>query len=114
MKLCVILFFLSILSNCQMAASDGTCTVEGNVYNAGQSFPSPDGCNTCFCMKDGNYACTKIGCINVGSPSDATCTVDGKVYATGQDFPSPDGCNTCTCMADGYYSCTELPCPNLG
>jgi hypothetical protein len=37
------------------------CTWDGVVYPHGSSFPSPDGCNTCFC-DDASVSCTLVDC----------------------------------------------------
>ena len=39
-----------------------TCVVSGTTYQAGTSWPAPDGCNTCSCDGQGRVACTQIGC----------------------------------------------------
>ena len=39
-----------------------TCDYNGTGYAAGESFPSDDGCNTCFCGEDGLVGCTKRLC----------------------------------------------------
>jgi len=41
---------------------DGACAVDGKVYQAGENFPSSDGCNTCFCSAGGAVGCTKKAC----------------------------------------------------
>jgi hypothetical protein len=41
----------------------GTCEYEGGIYQAGESFPSIDGCNTCSCGEDGLVACTERACL---------------------------------------------------
>lgn len=46
-----------------------TCQYDGAIYGEGQSFPSTDGCNTCYCMAAG-VACTKMACApSVGGAS---------------------------------------------
>ena len=42
------------------------CTHEGVGYLDGETFPAPDGCNTCHCMASGLVACTEMHC-NPGS-----------------------------------------------
>lgn len=42
---------------------DGFCEYDGSVYEAGESFPDADGCNTCFCGDDGLVGCTKMACL---------------------------------------------------
>lgn len=49
------------------------CSVGGQTYPVGASFPSEDGCNTCTCLANGSAACTKIACVD-GGPT--TCTLD--------------------------------------
>ena len=81
-----------------------TCGADStNTCTPGESFPSPDGCNTCECppsAKKTDAACTTMGC-------------DPDVCVPGEIFETPDGCNTCTCGADGKRSaaaCTEMAC----
>lgn len=81
-----------------------TCNYNGTPYQAGDSFPADDGCNTCGCMEDGSVACTKIGCAPQG------CHYFGQDYAPGESFPHHDGCNTCTCTAEGLIGCTKIAC----
>ncbi len=70
-------------SGCTEEAERG-CTVGGVDYPSGSSFPSEDGCNTCFC-DNGQVGCTLILCLDGGSsdggPSDAETT----------DIPAADG-----------------------
>lgn len=80
-----------------------TCTVDGKTYQVGDSFPSPDGCNTCTCAENGSAMCTAMACV-------VTCDYGGKTYMAGETFPATDGCNTCTCGDDGAVACTEKAC----
>lgn len=63
---------VSVISNgeCGAGAVDagpaGVCNYDGKPYNAGDSFPSSDNCNTCTCTKDGNVACTEKACVPGG------------------------------------------------
>ena len=41
------------------------CHDGSQVYFAGDSFPSSDGCNTCGCLDSGFIVCTKIACLAV-------------------------------------------------
>lgn len=52
----------------------GSCVYEGRVYASGTSFPSSDGCNTCYCDA-GDIGCTLVDC-----PSRETCEVFLNVY----------------------------------
>ena len=80
------------------------CQVDGVYYEAGQSFPAPDKCNTCTCQADGTIACTKKACLPI-------CVYGGKEYVPGDTFPAGDGCNTCTCTDSGVAACTKMACP---
>jgi hypothetical protein len=40
----------------------GDCDYGGVAYQAGDSFPAGDGCNTCVCDADGAVACTEMFC----------------------------------------------------
>ena len=88
---------------CTARGCTPTCTIDGVTYALGESFPAPDGCNTCLCAL-GGPTCTQIGC-------GTGCNYGDRQYAPGESFASDDGCNTCTCAPDGQYSCTDLPCP---
>jgi len=78
-----------------------TCKYNGKTYNHGQSFPSNDGCNHCYC-NDGNVICTLMACA-------PTCQYGSKIYYDGQSWPDSDGCNTCSCNA-GQIACTDKAC----
>ena len=39
-----------------------TCTYNGQIYQAGESVPSIDGCNSCSCDESGQVACTDMAC----------------------------------------------------
>ena len=39
------------------------CEYNGQTYNPGDSFPSSDGCNSCFCSAGGQVGCTEIACV---------------------------------------------------
>jgi hypothetical protein len=89
------------------------CTVGDQRFDVGESFPAPDGCNTCQCTDEG-VSCTLIGCVGGGGAGGkggaASCEHGGRRYATGDSFPAADGCNTCTCFEDGSVVCTRLAC----
>src|SRR5690606_6658734 len=50
-------------------AASVSCEYNGNSYEAGASFPSSDGCNTCSCS-EGGVACTLRACAPDETPSD--------------------------------------------
>lgn len=84
---------------------DPDCVYDGVSRDAGESFPSTDGCNTCTCEASGKVACTVLAC--GGEPG---CSVDGTVYGVGESFTLADDCNDCSCIADGEIVCTERVC----
>ena len=79
------------------------CFYDGQNYSEGDSFPSTDGCNSCFCGANGSVGCTKRACIS-------TCEYDGQTYDSGDSFPATDGCNTCNCGPGGVVGCTKIAC----
>jgi hypothetical protein len=55
-------------------SAGGSCELDGVEHPAGESFPSSDGCNTCFCGEDGAVACTERACLDVcGGLTGASC-----------------------------------------
>jgi len=89
-----------------------SCTVNisgvSTTYTDGQTYTSPDGCNSCRCV-NGLSMCTLMAC--PPDTTNMTCTdlVTGRRYAEGDSFLSTDGCNKCQCRADGI-ACTEKAC----
>lgn len=79
------------------------CTLDGVTYDAGDSVPSPDGCNSCGCI-DGEVVCTTADC------PESQCTYGGSTYAFGTSFTALDGCNTCSCEQGNVISCTLMDC----
>jgi hypothetical protein len=66
----------------------GGCVLDREHYDPGESFPSSDGCNTCFCDEDGQIACTLRFCA-------ATCGgITGQSCADGEycSFPPETRC----------------------
>ena len=92
-----------ILPGCFISDSDDndTCEFNGNTFDAGDSFPASDGCNTCTCESGGAISCTEAACTT-------GCTHNGNLYQPGDTFA--DDCNTCTCEAGGNVSCTQIAC----
>jgi Pacifastin inhibitor (LCMII) len=43
-------------------SSGPSCTYDGGSYQAGQTFPAGDGCNTCSCSPVGSIGCSKLAC----------------------------------------------------
>lgn len=84
--------------------SFGDCVDDnGNAYNAGDSFPAGDGCNTCTCDATGEISCTLIDCAD-------GCEYNGQFYEIGDTFLSVDGCNDCQCYPDGSVDCNAAAC----
>jgi hypothetical protein len=115
---------LTMLSGCldAMVGEPFECEVEGKLYQAGDSFLGPDGCNTCSCGSNGEIACTERACIppSDGGTGDARatdaatsdggiCRYGGVGYVEGQRFAADDGCNSCVCTSEGV-ECTLLEC----
>jgi len=92
------------------------CTVQGKGYSLNESFPAPDGCNTCTCMAGGSSACTEKACLDDGGMSgDAgTCSYGGKTWQVGDVWSATDGCNTCSCVSDGNPGCSAIGCNTNG
>ena len=83
--------------------SGGGCEHNGTHYDEGDSFPSGDGCNDCYCGENGEVGCTLMACT-------ITCEYGGKSYIPGDSFPAGDSCNTCSCQPDGSVICTQGDC----
>lgn len=100
---------------CEDDGAPGVCSYGGQSYAAGDTFPSTDGCNSCFCSADGLVGCTLRACVDGGPPgADAagpvTCTYGGQTHAPGAVFPATDGCNSCHCFDDGTVGCSLIAC----
>jgi hypothetical protein len=61
-KLFLLFLFLSLAGVTCQTTQEIACGYEGQRYEAGQSFPAADGCNTCTCELDGSISCTEIAC----------------------------------------------------
>lgn len=97
---------------------------QGGGCELGEQRPAGDGCNTCTCAEDGNWACTDAACPSCEegdvtmNPDGCICDcVDGGfvcpescVCEPGDEMPAGDGCNTCTCVEDGSWACTDIAC----
>ena len=87
---------------CTKVLCDGGCDYEGQWYTPGETFPSSDGCNSCWCTEDGQAVA--MACI------EGCQTKEGEMYLPGESWEAADGCNTCTCDQGGQISCTEMFC----
>jgi hypothetical protein len=82
------------------------CVYNGQEYNAGDSFASDDGCNSCSCDEDGMVLCTEMACFE-------GCNFGGVVYEVGDWFPAEDECNECVCLDAGAIACSETDCSSV-
>jgi hypothetical protein len=111
----VVLAQLGLLAGCQLydfgdifhgsagsgsggsSGGGGTCEVDGAVHQAGDTFPSSDGCNECFCGEDGGVACTDRACVNeCGGLTGASCP-DGQYCSFAPEAQCGAGDQTGTC-----------------
>jgi Pacifastin inhibitor (LCMII)/Kazal-type serine protease inhibitor domain len=100
------------------------CEFDGGVFQPGDSFPSSDGCNQCFCNENGDVACTERACLTLcGGLLGASCP-DGQFCSfppeaqcgagdqTGVCSVQPEVCNfqydpVCGCDGETYgNACT--------
>jgi hypothetical protein len=90
---------------CTQLPCPTTCTYAGVGYQAGQSFPAEDGCNSCSCEADGSVSCTEIGC-------QVSCTELNQLYmdqlVTARAC-TPDGLDTCSDTRPASLPCN---CPS--
>lgn len=78
----------------------------------GSSFKSADGCNNCFCTKDGIAACTMMFCAfdQPSTKSKREAMLPEKQCEPGTTFKHTDGCNDCFCSETGFAACTAKFC----
>ncbi len=91
------------------AADAGVCRApDGRVLHAGESYQLE--CNRCYCMSNGSFACTGLGCVDSGPPQ---CTASSQC-AAGSMCLGPPGCGTpwtcrpqqgCTADYSPFCSC---------
>lgn len=86
-----------------------TCKYGNDTYFVGDTFSTPDGCNTCECTSTG-VTCGSFYC-------PPKCEYSGQYYDEGEQIVFPcNGCeNTCTCELIDWktrplWSCTECGC----
>lgn len=97
--LCLSVF---VLSGCTalpftQRANNATCSYDGVTYQAGESFPSTDRCNSCGCSENGEVACTLKACVGPVA-----------VCETSQDCQA-NGIDTSFCT-EGSWSCVDGQC----
>lgn len=73
--------------------TSATCTYNGQIYQAGESVPSIDGCNACSCDESGQVACTEMACdekrveLQIDQTSEWK-TYSAKEYNLSFDYPN--------------------------
>lgn len=102
--------FALLLLTCSLSGCFFTCEMDGEIYQAGESFPCSDGCNTCSCEFGGGISSTLMACMN------GCMDENGLWHNLGESWPATDGCNTCECAEEGGMFCTEMACidPDTG
>lgn len=86
-------------------SSDGTVATHAE-YSVGETFVSPDGCNTCSCTASG-IVCTQLGCTNDPAPGTPGTGTGGDDVACSQEAKEcPDG----TYVARIGPNCEFAPC----
>jgi hypothetical protein len=107
----------------ETAGDDGGGTgtvIPGGTCEPGTRMPADDGCNTCDCTEEGQWACTEIGCDQTQGTGGADGDDDGADGGPPPGMCQPgdtweDDCNTCSCENDGQtWSCTALDCGSTG
>jgi Kazal-type serine protease inhibitor domain/Pacifastin inhibitor (LCMII) len=95
---------------------EGGCEYEGRRYEVNQSFPSPDGCNTCSCGANGSIACTLKACACDYSAPGRTWVAKSAEQCKAVKFACPtgqrpffDACG-CGCEPDTKPSCRVGGC----
>jgi len=74
---------------------EGSCDLNGDVYEIGEAFPSEDGCNTCTCEEKDIITCTEKTCLATQSatitPTKAATTTSTKAAtaSTKKITPTP-------------------------
>jgi hypothetical protein len=94
-------------------SSAGGCTLGGEQYDIGESFSSPDGCNSCGCSPSG-IICTDRACVggsggNVGVGGSAPVGGGAGVGGIGGNAGADGGSNQC----NASVGCLQVPCPCL-
>jgi hypothetical protein len=77
------------------------CVMDGVRYSPGDSFPSSDGCNSCFCGEDGQVGCTLRFCANLCGGIQGLGCSDGQYCS----FPVETQCGS----GDQTGTCVEQP-----
>jgi hypothetical protein len=118
-RLCLLVTLVATLGEACGPTSPpgGTCTLAGKTYKPGDSFPSPDGCNTCSCTIAGQVICTLKACVDASVPACRRSGCSGQIcadhdVATDCAFRPEYKCYavaTCERQADGQCAFTRTP-----
>src|SRR5579883_3319217 len=86
-----------------------TCQFGGKAYHPGDTFPSPDGCNTCSCTAEGAVACTARACAGDGGPPPGDAGMDVVMcWGATRSFPTFD--KHCNGPADCAFGLHQVDC----
>ena len=66
-------------------APSGTCFLNDKTYQAGESFASADGCNTCSCQSQDMIVCTEKACLSTDSATQSG-TQDWQTYTSKNEY----------------------------
>ena len=78
----------------------GSCSYDNSTYQAGESFPSKDGCNSCSCTDAGGVICTQRACADT-APVINQCQTDADCAGQNLDTSFCD---------DGQWACVKNMC----
>jgi hypothetical protein len=78
-----------------------TCHYNGAAYQAGDIFPSADGCHQCTCMPAGQVACTERACFDSGGPTGDSADVVAAIDSGGSCCPADWSLYSCVYAEGG-------------
>jgi hypothetical protein len=98
-------------------SSAGGCDLAGKHYALGESFRSPDDCNTCWCGPSGT-SCTLMGCVGNGGSAGVGggvgvgggTAVGGSAGVGGTDTGGTGGGGN---QCNAAFGCPQVPCACL-
>lgn len=114
--LCVLFSVLPACSGVQLVTPAVSCERDGQSYPVGAgNIPAGDGCNTCFCNKDGGLVCTEIVCsenstengaglAGLANPAAVKCEADGYKY---EILTASDGSQSGICIDQNGVECPD-------
>ncbi|HVJ18289.1 MAG TPA: hypothetical protein VM686_22875 [Polyangiaceae bacterium] len=84
--------------------SGGTCEWNGQIYEAGDTFPAGDGCNSCSCGPDGSVGCTLAICDQCSESQAAYSAAFDEAKACDPMQPDPCSESVSVGLVCGCYS----------